>query len=113
MTPTTDSIKTLIDQSKDYLETRIELTKLKTIEKSAEMISAGLVAAFMLIISFLLIIFVSTGVALLVGKMLGAYHYGFFIMGGFYAIVMLIIYAMKDKWIKTPITNGLIHKMLK
>jgi len=113
MTPTTDSIKTLIDQSKDYLETRIELTKLKTIDKSAEMISAGLVAAFMLIISFLLIIFVSTGVALLVGKMLGAYHYGFFIMGGFYAIVMLIIYAMKDKWIKTPITNGLIHKMLK
>ena len=35
-----DSIKTLIDKSKDYLETKIELTKLKTIDKSADVLSA-------------------------------------------------------------------------
>ena len=108
-----ESIKTLIDQSKDYLETKIELTKLKTIDKSADIISSMLVTIFMLFIFFLLVLFVSTAVALLLGKMLGAYHYGFFIVGGFYAILMLVIYAMRDKWIKTPIINGLIHKMHK
>jgi O-antigen/teichoic acid export membrane protein len=45
--------------------------------------------------------------------MLGAYHYGFFIMGGFYAIVLLVIYVKREKWIKTPIANELISKMLK
>jgi ABC-type sugar transport system permease subunit len=109
----TDSIKTLIDKSKDYLDTKIELTKLKTIDKSADVLSAVVVTVSMLFISFLLILFVSLAVALLLGKMLGAYHYGFFIMGGFYAIILLLIYVMREKWIKNPIANELINKMLK
>jgi hypothetical protein len=109
----TESIKTLIDKSKDYLETKIELTRLKTIDKSADVLSTVVVTVSMLCISFLLILFVSIAVALLLGKMLGAYHYGFFIMGGLYAIILLVIYVKREKWIKTPIANELISKMLK
>ena len=109
----TESIKTLIDQSKDYLETKIELTKLKTIDKSADILSTVVVTVSMLFISFLLILFVSLAAALFLGKILGAYHYGFFIMGGFYAIILLLIYVKREKWIKTPIANELISKMLK
>jgi hypothetical protein len=109
----TDSIKTLIDKSKDYLDTKIELTKLKTIDKSADILSAVIVIVSMLFISSLLILFVSVAVALLLGKMLGAYQHGFFIMGGFYAIILLLIYVKREKWIKTPIANELINKMLK
>jgi Putative Actinobacterial Holin-X, holin superfamily III len=112
MTPT-DSIKTLIDKSKDYLETKIELTRLKTIDKSADVLSTVVVTVSMLFILFLLILFISVAVALLLGKMLGAYHYGFFIMGGLYAIILLVIYVNRKKWIKTPIANELINKMLK
>ncbi|HEY2350381.1 MAG TPA: hypothetical protein VGH64_15290 [Puia sp.] len=109
----TESIKTLIDKSKDYLETKIELTKLKTIDRSADILSAVVVTISMLFISFLLILFVSLALALLLGKLLGAYHYGFFIMAGVYAIILLVIYVMREKWIKTPIANELINKMLK
>ena len=109
----TESIKTLIDKSKDYLETKIELTKLKTIDKSADVLSTVVVTVSMLFISVLLILFLSLAAALFLGKMLGAYHYGFFIMAGFYAIVLLVIYVKRDKWIKTPIANELISKMLK
>src|SRR5664279_577999 len=98
-----DSIKSLIDKSKDYLDTKIELTKLKTIDKSADILSTVVVTVSMLFISFLVILFVSLAVALLLGKILGAYHYGFFIMGGFYAIILLVIYVKREKWIKTPI----------
>ena len=108
-----DSIKSLIDKSKDYLDTKIELTKLKTIDKSADILSTVVVTVSMLFISFLVILFVSLAVALLLGKILGAYHYGFFIMGGFYAIILLVIYVKREKWIKTPIANELINKMLK
>ena len=109
----TDSVKTLIEKSKDYLDTKIELTKLKTIDKSADVLSTVVVMISMIFISFLLILFLSLALALLFGKMLGAYYYGFFIMGGFYAIILLLIYLQKEKWIKTPIANGLISKMLK
>jgi len=108
-----ESIKTLIDKSKDYLETKIELTKLKTIDKSADILSTVVVTVSMLFISVLLILFISLAVALFLGQMLGAYHYGFFIMAEFYAIVLLLIYVKREKWIKTPIANELISKMLK
>jgi hypothetical protein len=105
----TDSIKTLIDKSKDYLETKIELTRLKTIDKSADVLSTVVVSVSMIFISFLLILFASIALALYLGKMLG----GFFILGGFYAIVLLLIYVKREKWIKIPIANDLISKMLK
>jgi hypothetical protein len=108
-----ESIKTLIDKSKDYLETKFELTRLKTIDKSADILSTVVVTVSMLFISFLLILFVSLAVALFLGKILGAYHYGFFIMAGIFAIILLIIYVKREKWIKAPIANTLISKMLK
>jgi uncharacterized protein YqhQ len=109
----TDSIKTLIDKSKDYLETKIELTRLKTIDKSADVLSTVVVTVSILFISFILILFISLALALYLGRVLGAYHYGFFIMGGVYAIILLIIYLKRQKWIKTPIANELISKMMK
>jgi hypothetical protein len=108
-----DSIKTLIDKSKDYLETKIELARLKTIDKSADVLSAVVVIVSMIFIGSLFIIMTSIGISLLLGRILGAYHYGFFIMGGFYAIILLLIYVQREKWIKTPISNELINKMLK
>ena|SRR5450755_1883122 len=112
MTPT-DSIKTLIDKSKDYLDTKIELTKLKTIDKSADVLSTVVVMVSMIFIGSLFIVFISVGLAFMLGKALGAYYYGFFIVGGFYAIILLLIYIQREKWIKIPIANGLINKMLK
>jgi hypothetical protein len=108
-----DSIKTLIDKSKDYLETQIELTKLKTIDKSADVLSAVVVMVSMIFIGSLVIILISIGLSLFLGRLLGAYHYGFFVMGGIYAIVLLVIFIQREKWIKTPVSNGLINKMLK
>ena len=52
----TESIKTLIDKSKDYLDTKIELTKLKTIDKSADVLSTVVVMVSM-ICSFLSCLF--------------------------------------------------------
>jgi hypothetical protein len=109
----TESIKSLIDKSKDYLDTRIELARLKTIDKSADVLSSVVVIVFMIFLGSLFIIFGSIGLALLLGKWLGAYSYGFFVVGGFYAVILLLIYFQREKWIKIPISNGLIQKMLK
>jgi hypothetical protein len=108
-----DSISSLIDKSKDFLDTRIELAKLKTIDKSADVLSSVVVMISMLFIGTLVIVLFSIGLALFLGNLLGAYHNGFFIVGGFYAIILLILYIQRNKWIKTPISRELINKMLK
>jgi hypothetical protein len=110
---TTESIKTLIDQSKDFVETQIELTKLKAIDKSADVLSTAIVMVTVIFFGSLFVIFVSVGLALVLGNWLGSNQYGFLIVGAFYGLLLLLVYLKKDRWIKTPIANGLINKMLK
>jgi len=110
---TIDEIKNLVDKSKDYLETKIELTKLKTIDRSADILSSIIVVISMIFLGSLCVIFISIALALVIGHWLGTTFWGFFIIGGLYALVLLVIYLRRNRWIKTPIANELIHKMLK
>ena|SRR5664279_4614367 len=110
---TTESIKTLVDQSKDFLETQIELTKLKAIDKSADVVSTAIVMVSIIFLGSLFVIFISIAFALMLGSWLGSAHYGFLIVGAIYGLLLLLIFIKKDQWIKTPIANGLINKMLK
>ena len=110
---TIDAIKTMIDKLRDYLETKLELAKLKTIDRSADILASLVVIVSIILLGSLFILFISIALALMIGHWLGAAYYGFFIVGGLYALLMLLIYLRRDKWIKIPIENGLIHKMLK
>ena len=106
-------IDILLSDAGDFIETRTTLWKYKGIESLAD-VSGELVAglAMIVFVSFVVIIF-SIGFALLIGEWLGKSYYGFFIMGGFYSIVALILYARRGKWLKDPFSNMLIRKILK
>jgi hypothetical protein len=67
----------------------------------------------MIFLGSLFIIFISTALALILGNWLGSAFYGFLIIGAIYGLLLLLIFLQRDKWIKTPIANGLINKMLK
>jgi hypothetical protein len=110
---TTESIKTLVDQSKDFLESKIELTKLKAIDKSADVVSSAIVTVAILFLGSLFVLFISIAIALMLGNWLGSAHYGFLIVGAIYGLLLLLFFLQREKWIKTPIANGLINKMLK
>src|SRR5258708_3788384 len=108
-----NSIETLIKKSRDYLDTKIELTKLKAVNTSSDVLSTLIYLIVKILIIFLLIGFTSVAVAILIGKTLRDYYYGFLIIGGIYLFVLLIIYIQSKNWIKGPIANSLINKMLK
>jgi len=106
-------IDILLSDAGDFIETRTTLFKYKTIESLAD-VSGELVSglAMIVITSFVIIVF-SIGLALLIGNWLGRNYYGFFIMGGFYSIMALIIYVRRGKWLRDPFSNMLIRKILK
>ena len=107
------SVEALFQKAGDYVDTRIELFKLKTIDKSSEIVSslfAGIVITI-LIIFFLLLL--NVGVALWIGGMLGRFYYGFFIVAGFYLVAALVLYIFRNKWLKAPISDSIIKKVVK
>jgi len=108
----TSSLKSLLEQSHEYLETRIDLVKLKTIDKSSDVLSSAAAAIAITVGVLFFIMMASIGIALYLGHILGNLYYGFFIMSGFYAVVILILYACRKQWIKIPVYNTIVKKIL-
>lgn len=104
-------IDSLIDRVKIYVETRIDLLKLKAIDKSSSLLSLMVSMIIVILMSFIFIILLSVGVALLLGEMLGKTYFGFFIVAGFYLLVGFMLFAFRNKWMKTPIANSMIKNL--
>jgi hypothetical protein len=109
---TTNSVEALFEKTGDYLETRIELLRLQTINATSEITSSVVSRLVLVLIIGLITLILNTGIAIWLGDLLGKMYYGFFIVAGFYIIVALLLYAFKDKWIKVPVSNMLIKKLL-
>ncbi len=107
------AIESLLENIVGYIETRIELMKLKTINKVSEVISS---LVSVLVISIVLIFAVSIlniGLSIWIGTLLGNVAFGFFAVAGFYLIVALLLITFRSKWIKNPLVNIIIKSALK
>jgi membrane protein implicated in regulation of membrane protease activity len=113
MTDNAVPIATLLELAKDYSNSTLELFKLSVIDKSADVVSSlvSRLAIFLTVALSLLII--NIGIALWVGKLLGDSFYGFLVIGGFYAILSVLLYVYRHQWIKIPVSNSIIKQMLK
>ncbi|MFT3700961.1 MAG: phage holin family protein [Agriterribacter sp.] len=108
-----EHITELFEDTSKYIEAKTELWKLKAADKTTEVASAVVAQIVFLCIVLMVLIFLSIAFAILIGRWLGELYYGFFIIAGFYALLGLIIYASRDKIIKTPLYNLIINKIIK
>lgn len=107
-----DTPTPIIDQLKEYVETRIRLAKLQAIE-GASTIAANLIADIAVIIATILaFLFASFTLALYLGKVFGAYWIGFGCVAILYLIIALVVKANKQKMEKL-LANAFIQKILK
>lgn len=102
----------LFDSIESYAKTSITLFKLSAVEKSADVISSLISQITIITISSLFILFANIGLAIWIGKLMGEYFYGFFIVSGFYMILFIVAYIFRDKIIKKTISNMIIKKMV-
>ena len=108
-----DSIEGLFKKTGEYIETRIDLAKYKAIDKSSDIVSSLATTICIIVVLVVFIFTATTGVALWIGDMLGKNYYGFFIVAGFYALSILILYLFRRMLIKTPISKLIIEKVIK
>lgn len=113
MTDDTTPIATLFERAEDYGKTTLNLLKLNAIDKSAD-VASSLVSRLAVIMTVVLsVLIISIGTALWLGKLLGDAFYGFFVIGGFYALLAILLQVFRHQWLKYPVSNSIIKQMLK
>ena len=106
-------IELLYNKAEKYTKTSFELLQLNTIDKTSDVISSLAVVTSMVIIVAMFILFINIGISLLIGKLFNDYAMGFFLISGFYFIVALIVFVFRKTFIKIPIDNLIVSKLLK
>lgn len=108
----TNALEDLFGKTTDYLETRAELVRLKAIGKASEM-GSSIVSRLIIGIMFLLVlVLLNIGIAIWLGTIVGELYLGFFIVTGFYLLLLIIVYAARKKILKTPVKNLMIKDFL-
>jgi F0F1-type ATP synthase assembly protein I len=108
----TTGLEDLFTKLRDYAETRIDLIKLMAISKVSGLISTVVSMMMLILLLFLAIICLTIGIAILIGHLLGAAYWGFFIITILYVIIGLVVYAKRGSILKNPISDKLIKEMM-
>jgi hypothetical protein len=106
-------LESLMEKAVDYGKTSFELAKLRAIDKLSDLISTLIPhsVTFVLFISFML--FISLGLSLWFGDILGKIYYGFFIVASFYGLVAIILHFFLHRPFKKMVSNYFIRKVFK
>lgn len=110
--PTVTLIESLFSRSKEYAGNRLELYKLKAIDKSSSVAASIISGVALFIVLFICFIVLNIGIALLIGDLLGKSYLGFLILAAIYAVAGFILFKGRDKFFKTPVAQMLIRKFL-
>ncbi len=102
----------LIHHIKEYADVKLELFKLEAIERNAKIASVVLVAVVLGLAGVLFVLMLSIAAAFWLGTVLGAWHWGFLAVSGFYLLLGIAFYIFRNAWIYEPITNMVINHFL-
>jgi len=106
------NVEELFQKIREYADVRLNLFKLKSINKFAGFMSLSITLIILIVIFSTILLCITIGAALLIGEWVGKIYYGFFIVGGIYLIIGLVIFSMRDKLIKTKVSNKLIKELI-
>jgi hypothetical protein len=110
--PTLTLIESLFNQSKEYAQNRIQLLKMKAVDKSAAVASSVISGVIFFVVFFIFFIVLNIGLGLLIGDLVGRASYGFLILAGVYLVAGLVLFAGRNTWLKSMFTGMIIRKFL-
>lgn len=108
-----EGLNDILEDSKDYLETKIEITKLEIAEKSSEGISLISVISIFGVFVLILLISLSLSLGFLLSEYFESFAAGFGILSLFYFVVLIILILLRKKYIFRPIQNLIIREFFR
>jgi hypothetical protein len=105
-------IESLFERVEAYGKTTYELSKLKLLETTTNVVTALVprLSVFLMISLFALAF--NIGIAMFLGELLGKSYYGFFIVAGFYLVTGIVLHFFLLKWSKKPLSEFIIKQAL-
>lgn len=113
MEDTTQQFDSLWKRAIEFGKTNVELIKLKLFDRAVDIISSLIppTIVFVLVASFLL--FLSLGLAIWLGEILGSAYLGFILVAAFYGIMAIIVHFFMHTQIKKIVSDYIIKQVLK
>src|SRR5215212_9578759 len=106
-----EETKDLFDHATDYLETFFNLTVINIAQKGINIASGVINGVLLIFLSLFAVLFAGIGLAWWVGNLVNSRAGGFFIVAGFFLLVMVCIIAMRKKTIFPFLRNFLTRKI--
>lgn len=103
----------VFEKIKEYIDTRLRLSRLILIEKGTSIFADLITGVVMVVFLVLAFLFVSIALGFYISALLGNTYGGFFIVSLFYFLIALIVYLLKDKYLRKSITNKAIKSIFK
>jgi len=108
MENTLNRMESLFEKAEDFGKTSFELYKLKTISKTAEVVSTFVSRGAVVIVLSMFLVFASIGLAFWLGDLLGKTYLGFFCVATFYIVLGGVLFYLLHQFIKRQISNSII-----
>lgn len=102
----------LFSSTVDLAGARWKLYKIRMAQQVAGKMSSFAVAFCMIFFMLTALLLVSVGAAYWIGDSTGSTRNGFFIVGGFYVFMGILIYIFRVSWIKKPMETRIIKKLV-
>lgn len=97
---------------KKYLTLQIDYAKLTTVEKLVALLSAIAMVAVMLILGACVLFYLSFAVVFMLSDAIGSTWGAYLIVSGIFLVLMLVVYALRQKLILDPVSRFLTRLFL-
>jgi hypothetical protein len=101
----------ILDLAGDMVENYRNLITIKVVEHSSLAGATSILGIFLLVVAVFVLLFAGIGCAWWLGETLSNMKAGFFIVGGVYAVIFLILILISKKMLLPSLRNMIIKKI--
>ena len=101
-------IEEIVEELKSYINTSIDLYKLKTTEKAAYIAASAIINLVLGAFASMILLFASLALAFCLSDYFDKMYAGFIIVAGLYALLAIVVFLSKDKWLKSTLVDNII-----
>jgi len=106
-----DSAARLKTNVSDYVHTYVELTKAKVTQGASTAAGGAVIGVAALFLGIFFLFFLFCGVAFWAGDLVNSRAGGFFIVAGLFALLVVLVFALRKNVIVPAIRNAIISKV--
>ncbi len=106
-----NEIRSYANLTRQYFDVKVEMIRVKSKIAISSFVSSMIIGMIIAVLVGVALIFVSFGLAHTIGQKLGDPAYGYYIVGGGYFVIGILVFVLGRAFLKKYIQNEIISKL--